>query len=123
MLPLIEKAAKNNAGKPNGMKRAAIINISSLVGSLGDNKSGGLYGYRESKTAINMFSMNLKKDLESDGILVLPLHPGWVLTDMGGPNAPVTVEASTAGLVNILYTLDESKNGQFLNYDGKVLPW
>lgn len=123
LLPLIQKAADKNKSEPLGIKRGVVANMSSLVGSLADNRSGGLYTYRESKAALNMFSVNLSKELKESGIVVIPLHPGWVQTDMGGPSAPVSVDQSSKGMVDVIYKLDESKSGKFFNYDGSELPW
>src|SRR5512134_1867009 len=66
-----------------------VVNISSKVGSIGDNPTGGSYAYRSSKTALNMAMANAAHELKARGITILLIHPGWVQTDMGGPGAPV----------------------------------
>lgn len=100
-----------------------IANQSSKMGSIEDNGSGGVYAYRASKAALNMVSKSLSLDLKDKGITVLALHPGWVQTDMGGPNALITVEESVSGQQRILETCSPDQTGAFLNYDGEPLPW
>lgn len=62
-------------------------------------------------------------DLKSDGIIAVCLHPGWVKTDMGGKNAPLEVDTSAQGIINIMETITEKDSGKFLQYDGKTLAW
>ena len=97
--------------------------LSSQLGSIGDNASGGMYIYRSSKTGLNQVVKSLSVDLKLHGITVVSLHPGWVRTDMGGPNAPVTIDKSIEGMVNVIDTTDIKCTGKFLNYDGMELPW
>lgn len=97
--------------------------ISSKVGSVADNQSGGSYYYRSSKSALNQVMKSLSVDLMPKGIKVVALHPGWVLTDMGGPNALIDAKQSAAGLRQVLSTIEESKSGRFYSYDGKEIPW
>ena len=97
--------------------------LSSQLGSIGDNTSGGMYIYRSSKTALNQVVKSLSVDLKPMGITVISLHPGWVKTDMGGPNAPVQIDESVKGMMKVIETTDISNTGTFLNYDGKELPW
>ena len=70
-----------------------------------------------------MATRSLSVELKEDGILVTALHPGWVQTDMGGPNAAITVETSVTNIVKTLYSLTEKHNSGFVQYDGKELPW
>ncbi len=100
-----------------------IANQSSKMGSIEDNGSGGVYAYRASKAALNMVSKSLAHDLKDKGITVVALHPGWVQTDMGGPNALITPEESVRGEQAILEHLTPAKSGGFFNYDGETLPW
>ncbi|MDH3633630.1 MAG: SDR family oxidoreductase [Gammaproteobacteria bacterium] len=97
--------------------------ISSKVGSIADNSSGGSYMYRSSKTAVNQVVKSLSIDLADRGISVISLHPGWVQTDMGGPNAEISTDASVSGLKNILQSAGLAQSGQFIEYDGSSIPW
>ena len=97
--------------------------LSSQLGSIGDNTSGGMYIYRSSKTGLNQVVKSLSVDLKREGITVVSLHPGWVKTDMGGPNAPVSIDESIEGMTQVIDTTDIRDTGRFLNYDGKELPW
>ncbi len=100
-----------------------IVLLSSKMGSITDNNSGGGYIYRSSKTALNSVGKSLAEDLREDGIKVLMIHPGWVKTDMGGPNALIDAATSVASIRRVIegFTLEES--GSFLNYDGKQISW
>lgn len=93
------------------------------MGSIDDNGSGGSYSYRSSKAALNMISKSLSVDLAPSKIIILALHPGWVQTDMGSKNAPITTLTSVTGLLDVIAKSDASKSGAFINYAGKVLPW
>jgi NAD(P)-dependent dehydrogenase (short-subunit alcohol dehydrogenase family) len=93
------------------------------MGSIADNASGGRYVYRSSKTALNMVTVNLARDLAERGIVVLSLHPGWVQTDMGGPRAPVTPHDSVAGMRRTIEGASAEQSGLFFNYDGTPLSW
>ena len=97
--------------------------LSSKVGSIEDNKSGGMYVYRSSKTALNQIVKSLSIDLKPIGISVISLHPGWVRTEMGGPNALISVEESVNGMFGVISNTNISNSGQFLNYDGTEIPW
>jgi NAD(P)-dependent dehydrogenase (short-subunit alcohol dehydrogenase family) len=97
--------------------------MSSKMGSIADNGSGGSYIYRSSKTAVNQVVRNLSIDLAGRGISVLSLHPGWVQTDMGGANAEISVGESVAGLKAILQVAGPEQNGQFLEYNGDPIEW
>ena len=97
--------------------------ISSKVGSIEDNKSGGMYIYRSSKTALNQVVKSLSIDLKPLGISVISLHPGWVKTDMGGPNALISVDESINKMMSLIYKTNINNSGQFLNYDGNIIPW
>ncbi len=100
-----------------------IANISSHMGSITHYDSGDEYIYRSSKTALNMVSYNLSIDLKDRGVTVLAFHPGWVVTDMGGPDAPVTPSDSVQGIRRTIAQCGPEKSGAFLNYDGTSLPW
>jgi len=104
-------------------ERKLIAVISSKVGSIADNRSGGSYLYRSSKTAVNQVFKCLSIDLAGQCISAICLHPGWVKTDMGGVNAEIGTAESAAGLKAILQSAGPAQNGQFLNYDGSPIPW
>uniref|UniRef100_A0A3B5L4D2 Uncharacterized protein n=1 Tax=Xiphophorus couchianus TaxID=32473 RepID=A0A3B5L4D2_9TELE len=110
-----------------GIHRAAVINMSSVLGSItlncGDAAKFRSYAYRTSKAALNMVTRCLAADLESSGILCMSLHPGWVRTDMGGPHADLTVEQSVSGILSVLFSLSERDHGEFLDYHGQKLQW
>ncbi|XP_041650706.1 C-factor-like [Cheilinus undulatus] len=124
-LPLLRTAAARSSGM--GIHRAAIINVSSILGSITNNWDEGAnfksYAYRTSKAALNMVTRCLAADLGSDGILCMSLHPGWVRTDMGGPMAYLSVEESVSALLSVLSDLSEKDHGGFKDYRGDVLPW
>lgn len=106
------------------MKTGGKIGIlSSRVGSLTDNTSGGNYGYRISKTAVNMAGRNLAYDLQSLGIAVLLLHPGYVRTDMTGGRGHIAPDESARGLIQRLDELGMEQTGTFWHADGSQLPW
>lgn len=100
-----------------------IINITSKMGSISDNTSGGAYIYRSSKTALNMVVKSLAVDLAPRGIATALLHPGWVLTDMGGPNALISTEQSISGMRQVIARLSLKDSGKFYGYDGKEISW
>jgi len=97
--------------------------ISSKVGSIADNSSGGNYIYRSSKTAVNQVVKNLSIELADRGISAVCLHPGWVKTDMGGPNAEISTDESVAGLKSILQSAGPAQSGLFTEYNGNSIPW
>jgi len=97
--------------------------VSSRVGSIEDNSSGNNYGYRCSKSAVNMVGMNLHHDLSPKGIAVMLLHPGYVQTDMTGGSGGVTAVDSAAGLIARLDELSLETSGSFWHAEGYELPW
>ena len=117
---VVTQAIIDNVKKGSGKK---IYFLSSQLGSIADNTSGGMYIYRSSKTGLNQVVKSLSVDLKPQGITVVSLHPGWVKTDMGGPNAPVSIDESIEGMMQVIYSTDIRDTGRFLNYDGKELPW
>ena len=101
---------------------AKVFIVTSRMGSIGDNTSGGSYGYRMSKAAVNMAGRSLALDLADDGIAVFLLHPGWVSTDMtGGTGIPVGESAD--GLLRMMDELDPARSGTFWHQEGYELPW
>jgi len=97
--------------------------ITSRMGSIGDNDSGGYYGYRASKAAVNAIGKSLAEDLKPRGIAVFLLHPGYVATDMVGGRGEVTPEHAAAGLIARLDSLDRGQTGTFWHANGAALPW
>ncbi len=99
-----------------------VIIITSRVGSIEDNSSGGYYGYRASKTAVNQVGMNLKHDLGPRGIAIALLHPGYVATDMTDGQG-VAPAAAARGLINRIDDLTLETSGGFWHAEGYRLPW
>ncbi|BAJ02112.1 SDR family oxidoreductase [Shewanella violacea] len=97
--------------------------LSSKMGSMADNSSGGTYIYRSSKAAVNSVVKSLSVDLTEDNIAVVALHPGWVRTQMGGINGLIDTHESVTGLKRVLDKLDMSQTGLFLDYRGQEIPW
>ena len=102
---------------------ATVVMISSLMGSIDDCLSGKSYAYRASKTALNMLSVAMKKEGLEDNISFLILHPGWVKTRMGGEHAPVELDDSVSGMMELIYSHSLTDSGRFVQYDGVDLPW
>ena len=104
-------------------RRRVIACMSSKMGSMADNRSGGSYVYRSSKAALNAVVMSAAVDLRHRGITVVALNPGWVKTDMGGPNAEITVVESVTALRAILDEVGLADSGRFIDVDGTTIPW
>ena len=100
-----------------------VANISSRMGSLADNSSGGMYGYRISKAALNMASVSLAHDLKEREVSVIALHPGYVRTDMTGRRALIEAEESARGLIERIDYLTLNQTGTFWHCNGEQLPW
>jgi NAD(P)-dependent dehydrogenase (short-subunit alcohol dehydrogenase family) len=103
--------------------RKIIAAVSSKMGSISDNTSGGSYAYRASKAALGMVIKNLAVDLAPRGVIAVALSPGWVRTDMGGPNAPLDAATAVAGLRNVLDNVRPEDSGSFFHYDGSRVDW
>ena len=104
-------------------KDKKLVFISSKVGSIEDNTEGGMYIYRTSKTALNQVIKSLSIDLKEENFIVVALHPGWVQTDMGGPNALIDTKTSVKGMIKVIDNLTPKNTGKFYNYDGSSIPW
>ena len=104
-------------------KLKIVAGLSSNLGSIAENERGNFYGYRESKAALNMFTKTLAAELGPEGFTCVVLTPGWVQTDMGGPNATLTPAESIAGMKAVLDKLTPAENGTFWSYDGSQMPW
>ncbi|MBG09834.1 MAG: short-chain dehydrogenase [Gammaproteobacteria bacterium] len=100
-----------------------LVYVTSKMGSIDDNRGGGSYIYRSSKTALNSVVRSLSVDLKEEGFSVAVLHPGWVRTDMGGPNGLIDVTTSVSGMMEVIQDLSLDGSGQFFNYDGSIIPW
>lgn len=97
--------------------------ITSRMGSVADNDSGGSYGYRMSKSAVNAAGKSLSVDLKPFGIAVGILHPGWVRTDMTSHNGLIDTDESAAGLIARMEELNLTNTGSFWHTNGDLLPW
>lgn len=100
-----------------------IVNISSGLGSLQTVEPSTGIAYCASKAALNMVTVRASQDLAREGFTVVTFSPGWVRTDMGGPQAPLSPEESVRGMLEVIDRLTTADNGKFLNYDGSTLPW
>jgi NAD(P)-dependent dehydrogenase (short-subunit alcohol dehydrogenase family) len=107
--------------KKGDLKKVA--SLTSKMGSIDDNSGGGEYLYRSSKTALNMVMKSLSIDLKPYDLSLITLHPGWVRTDMGGPNGLIDADESVAGMKRQIDKLSVKTTGQFIAYDGKKIPW
>lgn len=110
LLPLLQKA-----------DAPVVANVTSLMGSIADNRGGGYYSYRMSKAALNMFNKSFSVDYPN--ITSLVLHPGWVQTRMGGAGASVPPAESVQGMMAVVAAAKKSASGKFFDFRGKELPW
>lgn len=111
------------AGVLEKSETKTVVNISSRLGSIASNDSGGSYIYRSSKAALNMVTKGLSVDLGPKGFTVISFHPGWVQTDMGGEAADIPAKESVAGMRRVIAGLTTADNGKFFNYDGSEIDW
>ena len=100
-----------------------VVIVTSRMGSVTDNTSGGMYGFRMSIAAVNMAGMSLSRDLKPKGVAVALLHPGFVKTDMTGGNGYISAEESAKGLIEQIMHLSMSTTGSFWHCNGEELPW
>ncbi|MEO1170199.1 MAG: SDR family oxidoreductase [Pseudomonadota bacterium] len=117
---LLAEKLKSNVAVSEQKKMAV---ISSMMGSIGDGNGSNAIIYRSSKAAVNAAWKALSNRYREDGISIAILHPGWVQTDMGGPNAAIDVDTSVTGLRAVLDKLSVQSTGRFTAYDGSQLPW
>jgi NAD(P)-dependent dehydrogenase (short-subunit alcohol dehydrogenase family) len=103
--------------------RRLVVSITSKLGSIAQNTGGSAYGYRASKAALNMLNMSMANELKPEGFTCVVMHPGWVKTDMGGKEAPLTPEQAVSSMIQVISGLTMKESGSFRNYDGGVLPW
>ena len=111
LLPLLKKGRKKK-----------VVNITSVMGSI-QLSTGDMAPYRVSKAALNMLTKNLAIACQPYGITVVGLHPGWVRTDMGGLEAPLSVEESVTRLLGIIENLSPSRTGEFISFEGQAIPY
>ena len=100
-----------------------VAHLSSGMGSIGDNTSGGAYSYRMSKAALNMASRSMAVDLRDQRVISAVFNPGWVQTDMGGRSAPLPVDQSVRALIALIDKLTPSDSGAFLDWRGAHYEW
>jgi NAD(P)-dependent dehydrogenase (short-subunit alcohol dehydrogenase family) len=104
-------------------ERRLVVTITSGMGSIGDNTSGGSIAYRSSKAAVNMVMRSAAIDLAPRRVTCVVVNPGWVRTDMGGPSATLTPLESVTALRRLIATLGPDHSGKFYHYDGSEYPW
>jgi NAD(P)-dependent dehydrogenase (short-subunit alcohol dehydrogenase family) len=104
-------------------ERKLIVTLTSGMGSIADNASGGAFAYRSSKAAVNMVMRSLAIDLAPRGITCVVVNPGWVQTDMGGPHATLTPAESVSRLRRLIDSLGPAQSGKFFNHDGREYAW
>lgn len=112
LLPALLKSATRKA-----------VHVSSLMGSIQLNAEGGVYGYRMSKAALNMGVRSMARDFREQGLVTAAISPGWVKTDMGGPDAPLSPEESVRGMLRVIDSLGPEHSGRFFEFNGEELPW
>jgi NAD(P)-dependent dehydrogenase (short-subunit alcohol dehydrogenase family) len=104
-------------------ERKLAVSLSSKMASIADNDSGGYYLYRSSKAALNAAIKSAALDLAERGIAAVALHPGWVRTDMGGPDAEIEPEQSVTAMRALLESLSLNDSGGFFDLDRSIIPW
>lgn len=104
-------------------RRRLIVNMSSHMASIAEIEAPGDYYYRSSKAALNAAMRGLSLALKERGIGVLLLHPGWVKTRMGGPDAPLTPAESVAGMRRLVEAFSMDRSGRFFRYNDTEIPW
>lgn len=100
-----------------------VINLSTGISSISTRDRGGMYSYTASKAALNMLIKNLGFDMAEFGITTIVIDPGWVKTDMGGPNAWITPKESVLGILQVVDGLSLEHSGKFFHYTGSEIPW
>jgi len=111
---------KPNLEKGRGKK---LVALSSRLGSIAENDTGGLYVYRSAKAALNAAYRSLAIDWKPAGITVAVLSPGWVRTDMGGSHADLDPAESIAGMKRVIDGLGSEQSGRFFNWSGEEIAW
>ncbi len=109
--------------RPSLKKGGKVALVTSRMGSIADNSSGGHYGYRMSKAALNAAGKSLAHDLAGDEVSVLIVHPGWVKTDMTGNNGMIEASDAASGIHARIDELGPESTGRFMHQNGEELPW
>jgi len=104
-------------------ERKLAVTLTSSMGSLTENTSGGSIAYRSSKAAVNMVMRSAAIDFAPRGVACVLINPGWVKTDMGGPGASLTPEESVTASKRLIETLGSAESGKFFDYDGREHAW
>lgn len=104
-------------------EKKVIVGMGSFLGSMGSNSDGGLYSYRASKAGLHAIMVSASHDLREQGVTSIVMHPGWVQTAMGGPDATITTETSATGIRKVIDGLTPAESGSLLTYAGESLPW
>ncbi|MCA9633530.1 MAG: SDR family oxidoreductase [Myxococcales bacterium] len=104
-------------------KGSKVAVVSSRMGSIADNTSGRMYGYRMSKAAANAAGKSLAQELQPEGVAVVILHPGYVKTDMTGGNGNIGPDEAAKGLIARIDELTLASSGRFMHANGEELPW
>ncbi|KAL4444040.1 hypothetical protein ABPG75_011777 [Micractinium tetrahymenae] len=120
--PLLVTKALHKAGVLGGQQPTVIATVTSKMGSVDDNTSGGSYAYRASKAAVNIVNKSLSIDLAPNNCIATLLHPGYVMTDMTGGAGLIDAQTSVAGMIGVLESGVELQ-GAWHAWDGKVIPW
>lgn len=117
------KMAESFLGNVARSQKKVIVSITSELGSITRNEVGSHVIYRSSKAGLNMAMKCLALEVKKEGIAVVVLHPGWVQTDMGGPQAPLKPVDSIRSMLKVIEGLSLRDTGRFFNYDGAEIPW
>ncbi len=104
-------------------EKGRIVTVSSMVGSMTLNQGGGMYGYRASKAGVNSIMKSMAIDLAGRGIIATAIHPGFVRTDMSGPQAYIEPKESAAGIIQVIERLTAEQSGKLIAWNGEELPW
>ncbi|XP_054614697.1 C-factor-like [Dunckerocampus dactyliophorus] len=126
-LPHLRAAVKVSGTTGMSCSKAAVINISSNMGSITTTRTSyslvSGVAYRVSKVALNMLTVCAAEEMKKDEILFAVLHPGWVRTEMGGPEGEIGVEESVNGMLEVMASMSEEHSGAFLDYENRTMPW
>ena len=97
--------------------------MTSGLASISNTWQAGRYAYRTSKAALNMSTIHMAHDLPRHKIAVVSINPGWVRTDMGGPDADIDTNESVKGMLQVIHSLKLQDTGHFYDYTGETIPW